>query len=248
MSKALNFEAIHTSWLPCIEKALAEMDQAYLDSLETHSDWLPGPTQVFNAFQMPVTNVKTLLLGESPYPRAASANGYAFWDANVDGIWSDTGFTKPVNRATSLRNFIKMLLVTEGALSPEDTTQPAIAALNKQNYVTTLTELFQNMQNQGFLLLNASLVLSDRPVAKEAAYWQPLLKCVLHFLNEQEHDIELLLFGKIAQKIAPLLKELDFSSLISEHPYNVSFIHNQEVGRHFKPLSLLINMPKTLKS
>ena len=45
------------------------------------------------------------------------ANGYAFWDAAVNELWSDNGLSKAVNRATSLRNFIKMLLVTEGALS-----------------------------------------------------------------------------------------------------------------------------------
>ncbi|MCD8542804.1 MAG: hypothetical protein LRY69_05290 [Gammaproteobacteria bacterium] len=94
-----------------MEQALGRMDEQYLEFLLSDTRWLPGMDKVFNAFMLPFEQVNYILLGESPYPRAASANGYAFWDQSVGEIWSTNGLSKSVNRATSLRNFIKMLLV-----------------------------------------------------------------------------------------------------------------------------------------
>src|SRR5690349_3968920 len=108
--------SVHPSWQSCLHSALQSMDKAYLDALASTPDWLPGPDKIFNAFSLPVSKVNYLLFGESPYPRAASANGYAFWDAAVSDLWSPQGLSKKVNRATSLRNFLKMLLVAEGLL------------------------------------------------------------------------------------------------------------------------------------
>ena len=58
--------------------------------------------------------VNYVLFGES-LPRRASANGYAFWDAAVK-IMVSFGNSKTVNRATSLLNILKMLLIAEGCL------------------------------------------------------------------------------------------------------------------------------------
>src|SRR5579872_5478996 len=96
-----NLEAADISWHACIKQGLAEMDPLYLETLYTDNQWLPGSQNIFNAFSLPVAKVNFLLLGESPYPRAASANGYAFWDAAVKELWSETGLSKSVNRATS---------------------------------------------------------------------------------------------------------------------------------------------------
>lgn len=158
--------SVHPSWQPLMDEALATLDPDYLRDLLSRSDWLPGAHQLLNAFSIPQSSVKVVLFGESPYPRATSANGYAFWDEAVGDLWSATGLSKPVNRATSLRNILKMLLVADGRLSPQDTSQAAIAALDKSDLVQTSTEFFQHCLQQGFLLLNASLVLQDRPPQK----------------------------------------------------------------------------------
>ena len=68
------------------------------------------------AFQRDRAGVRYLLIGESPYPRRASANGIAFYDAAVDSLWSEQGLSKAVNRATSLRNIVKTALLAEGLL------------------------------------------------------------------------------------------------------------------------------------
>ena len=182
-----------------------------------------------------MSKTEYLLLGESPYPRAESANGYAFWDANVHELWSEKGLSKAVNRATSLRNLMKMLLFAREDLS-DDFSQLAISGVDKSSLVHTIDELFQNMINSGFLLLNASLVLSQERVSYDARHWKIFIDCVLHQLSELKPSIKLLLFGKIATQIE---QKEQFECLIAEHPYNISFITNSKVIDFFKPLDLL---------
>src|SRR5690348_5345377 len=113
MRELFNLQAADPSWQQCLAEALTKMDSAYLEELYANAHWLPGSKNIFNAFSLPVSKTNYVLFGESPYPRAVSANGYAFWDAAVNQLWSDTGLSKTVNRATSLRNIIKMLLIAE---------------------------------------------------------------------------------------------------------------------------------------
>lgn len=234
----LNQCPIHPSWQPVLTAALQTLPTGYLDRLNGQSDWLPGSEKIFSAFSLPKTAVRYILMGESPYPRAESANGYAFWDDAVDVIWSKTGLSKPVNRATSLRNWIKMLLVAQGYLTGEQLSQQAIAHLDKSHLVQTLPELFANFLDNGFLLLNASLVLSPTDsVASTAAIWRPFLDTILADLANT--DTKLLLFGNIAKQIQALPVAKEFTQLLAPHPYNLSFIQTNNVLQLFSQLSLL---------
>ncbi|MGE3920608.1 MAG: uracil-DNA glycosylase [Gammaproteobacteria bacterium] len=230
---------IHPSWNQILETALSQMDQTYLKELLASDDWLPGSQQIFNAFRLPLHKTRYILFGESPYPRAHSANGYAFWDAHVETIWSPTGLSATVNRATSLRNFIKMLLIAEGLLSPQNTSQEAIAIINKEKLVQTANDFFTNFLNHGILLLNASLVLSKKPVQFDAKQWRPFMNALLHSLVQQKKDIQLILFGNIAKAINQLPSANYFKQFHSEHPYNISFITNPNVIEFFKGFKLL---------
>lgn len=239
-----NLVDIDSSWHPILKQALKSMDPVYLKSLTTNSHWLPGQKNIFNAFKLPLSNTRYILFGESPYPRPTSANGYAFWDAAVTSIWSDTGMTKPVNKATSLRNFLKMLMICKQSLSEDDTSQAAIAALDKSRWIQDLNALFNNMLSEGFLLLNASLVLSDRPVPQESRYWEPFIISILKELSLQNTSIQLILFGKIAEKLQKFEATKAFKCLTAEHPYNISFIKHPAVQNFFKPFNLLENRDK----
>ena len=237
---ATAFAPIHPEWTPLVEDCLDHVDGDYLAQLNDGQAWLPGMTSLFNAFSIPLSETHTLLLGESPYPRIQSANGFAFWDAAVDGLWSDKGLSKQVNRATSLRNFIKMLLHAEGLLD-NDFSQSTIAQINKSGLVSSIDQLFKNCLNRGFLLLNSSLVLSSRPMRYDAKAWQPFIIRLLALISETKPDIKLLLFGRIAQDIHKHCPK-QLSILQAEHPYNISFINNPDVLKFFAPLHLLKSM------
>lgn len=238
----LNLNTIHPSWLPCIAKSLLKMDQNYLALLENETNWLPGKEKIFNAFSEPLDNLKFILFGESPYPRQVSANGYAFWDDSVLNLWSETGLDKKVNRATSLRNIIKMLLVAGGHLPAGQTTQENIATLDKSNLVQTSQALFQRLLDHGFLLLNATPVLHPRHImspSRDAKAWTPFMHELLMTIIEKKPDVCFLLLGNIAGKIDKILGNYAVKKIYAEHPYNISFITNPIILNFFAPLQLL---------
>lgn len=229
-------EQAHPDWQEMVTNALTTVDNNYLRQLQQESGWLPGWGRIFAAFSQPIPTRPFILLGESPYPRAQSANGYAFWDEAVQALWSSSGLSKQVNRATSLRNIIKMLLLTRGDLTVQDTSQTAIAALDKTHYWHTAAQFFTGMLKQGFVLLNATLVYHEGEVAYHAKHWRPFLDSLLEQLVQSRPQTQLVLFGKIAALLGNTKR---FACVVAEHPYNLSFIHNKAVHDFFKPFDLL---------
>jgi len=237
---ALNYNVIHPSWRIHFERALKKIDSHYLNLLIDNNNWLPGPEKIFNAFSQPLEQVQYVLFGESPYPREESANGYAFWDAAVKELWSEKGLAKKVNRATSLRNIVKMLLVADGKLTQTQTTQEAIAQIDKSRYVQTNDAFFQNLLRHGFLLLNATLVLQQaQPPQVDAKNWLPFINDILQTILQERPQANIILFGKIASAIEPLLPAQKPRTLHAEHPYNLSFISNPDVINFFHDMHLL---------
>ena len=228
-------EQAHPEWHDLLNQALKAVDPEYLQQLPVAEHYLPAFKSLLAAFNLPLTSTRYILLGESPYPRAKSANGYAFWDAAVGSLWSPTGLSKDVNRATSLRNLIKMLLYARGDLQ-DDFSQDAIARLDKSQYVQTASQLFGALIQHGFLLLNASLVYSEGKIPYHARQWRPFMHSLLNQLADYNPDLQLILFGRIAAQVPEANL---FPSLCAEHPYNISFITNPEVVAFFKPLDLL---------
>jgi uracil-DNA glycosylase len=130
---------------------------------------------------------------------------------------------------------MKMLLCARADLD-NDLSQSAIAQVDKTNLVQTGSELFQGFIARGFLLLNASLIYSDGKVNYHARNWQPFMRHLLKSLAKQNQTIQLILLGRIAKQVP---EAAIFPKLVAEHPYNISFITNQEVLEFFKPMDLL---------
>jgi uracil-DNA glycosylase len=243
----------HPSWRPVLTEglnAMADADPTYLQTLASDA-YLPTEGRIFAAFTLPLDAVRCVLVGEGPYPRAQSATGVCFMDGAVESLWSEKGLSKQVNRATSLRNFMKMLLVSDGLLTSGNTSGEAIAGISLKAraigspFIQTLTELQANLTRHGFLLLNAALVYrADVPPVKEARAWQPFLKTVLSALATQAEKSglplpTLVLWGKIAEQLGALDVTGRFPAAVSEHPYNLSFIDNQTMQNLFRPMHLL---------
>ncbi|WP_416348534.1 uracil-DNA glycosylase [Glaciimonas sp. Gout2] len=246
-------EVADPSWRPILLEGLSAMAALYPDYLPdlVRSDFLPTQGRLFAAFALPLDEVEYVLVGEGPYPRDASATGVCFMDGAVGALWSEKGLSKPVNRATSLRNFMKMLLVADGQLNIERTAGDAMVgvALQAQNSasatIQTLAELQKNLTAKGFLLLNATLVFrSSVPPVKEAKPWLPFLQVVLrgladHSVNASPELPTLVLWGKIAEQVNALAVAAQFPKMMAEHPYNLSFIGNARMQGLFGPMHLL---------
>lgn len=243
-------ELAHPSWRPTLLDgldAVAERDPDYLPNLAQDS-FLPTEGRIFAAFALALDQVRYVLVGEGPYPRERSATGVCFMDGAVEGLWSEKGLSKQVNRATSLRNFIKMLLVANGMLSAENTSGDALAHVSLKAraigspFIQTLTELQANLTRHGFLLLNAALVFRPHvPPIKEARAWQPFVRVVLAALTRRAdgEPPTLVLWGKIAEQLNALDTAHPLPKAVSEHPYNLSFIENETMQQLFGSMRLL---------
>jgi uracil-DNA glycosylase len=238
------------SWQPVLRRGLAAVGAADADYLERLAQdvYLPTNHRLFAAFAQPLDAVKYVLVGEGPYPREASATGVCFMDGAVDALWSPAGLSKQVNRATSLRNFMKMLMVADGLLKPESTTGVAVAEVAQSaqaadsHFIQTQPELQHNLHANGFLLLNAALVFRPHvPPLKEAKAWRPLLAVVLEALASRagQPAPTLVLWGKIAAWLEELSAVSHFPRAVAEHPYNLSFIKNKDMQQLFGPMRLL---------
>lgn len=234
------------SWRPTLEAgldALMRANPGYLAALAV-DDYLPTGNRLFAAFAQPLDRVRYVLVGEGPYPRAESATGVCFMDGAVGELWSENGLSKPVNRATSLRNFMKMLLVADGQLQPGvtggDAMAPVARAARAGGAILTLAELQERLTGNGFLLLNAALVFRKHVApAIDARAWQPFLQTVLAALAGRAAPPTLVLWGKIAEQLKKLPETAKFPQAVAEHPYNLSFIENAEMLRLFGPMRLL---------
>ncbi|MFJ7566719.1 uracil-DNA glycosylase [Herminiimonas sp. NPDC097707] len=246
-------DAADASWRPILLAgldAVHKISPDYLPALAA-DEYLPDGGRLFAAFAQPLDAVHYVLVGEGPYPRAASATGVCFMDGAVSSLWSEKGLSKQVNRATSLRNFMKMLLVADGQLAIEQTTGDALAGVSSKaqaapaSIIQTLPELQANLTRHGFLLLNAALVFRTHvPPVKEARAWLPFLQTVLAALADRAEDAgktspTLVLWGKIAVQLEAFPESARFPKKVSEHPYNLSFIGNQVMQDLFGDMQLL---------
>jgi uracil-DNA glycosylase len=237
----------HPSWRPVLERglnAIAAANTAYLPELAL-DNYLPTELRLFAAFQQPLDQVRYVLVGEGPYPRAESATGVCFMDGAVKSLWSEEeggGLSKPVNKATSLRNFMKMLLVADGQLEESNTAGEALAACSARAKsgaaIQTLAEMQERLHGHGFLLLNASLVFRPHVApAKDAKAWLPFFDTVMQALAAKQP--KLILWGKIAEQLNKLPSVQALPQIVAEHPYNLSFIANKEMQALFGPMELL---------
>ncbi|OQX74800.1 MAG: uracil-DNA glycosylase [Campylobacteraceae bacterium 4484_4] len=229
---------IHPSWHPIVEEAMRALDPAYLKFLETDENYFPDRENLFNAFKtLPLEKARYILFGQDPYPRRESALGYAFIDGKVGRIFEQRGLSKAVNRATSLRNFIKMVLLCEGELK-EDLSKEAIARIDTSKYIQSIHQLRQNFEKNGILLLNMGLIFTDKKESrKHIKAWRGFIASLLRSL--QNRDISLILFGKAAAEIEQFTEAKGYEKMILPHPYNLSFITDERAHRLFGPMHLL---------
>ena len=230
---------VGNDWYDILVDAMAEMDYTYLKFLETNKEYIPDKNVFLNAFQrLSYGKTRYVLFGQDPYPRKESAIGEAFIDGAVTDLWSATGLSKAVNRATSLRNIMKMLLLTHGYLSDSGITQKEIAKIDKTGLISSILDLRDNFVKNGVLLLNTSLVFtSSKDTMFHTAKWKPFIRRILAALDD---DVVLILLGNFAKRyVGGLTEARKFKKVEFDHPFNMSFVRSSEVQSFFKRFGLI---------
>ena len=138
--------------------------------------FLPPPTQVLRALGTPLANVRVLIVGQDPYPTPGHSVGLAF---AVDGA------TRPLPR--SLNNIFKELQSDLGiAPSPHGD--------------------LSAWANQGVLLLNRVLTVAPGAAGSHRRRgWETVTESVISALAARNQPLVSVLWGKDAQRLAPLL-------------------------------------------
>jgi len=231
---------IHPSWKEIVSSSLLSLDKEYQDFLKNDKNYFPDKNNFLNAFKtLPLEKTRYILFGQDPYPRKESAGGYAFIDMKVKTLFApDGGFSKEVNKATSLRNMMKMFLLCDGKLK-DDFSKDAIKKIDTKNYINSIEELKQNFEKNGVLLLNTALIFTSKDGTKyHAKMWKPFIETLLKKISN--HDIKLILFGNISKEIEKVQSAKSFQTIQLPHPYNISFITNQDAHNLFCPMKLLL--------
>ncbi len=231
---------VDPSWQSIVEKSYSKFRPQYRYFLENDKKYFPSYDNFLNAFKtLPLEKTRYILFGQDPYPREQSAIGYAFIDGAVGEIFSENGLSKSVNRATSLRNFIKMLLVSKGILSEDDTTPNAIKRVDKKNLISNIMDLKENFEKSGVLLLNISLIFTNKKDTRlHVKEFLPFISELLKLLEGR--DIGLIMLGNISKEIQKKIPySKNFKIFEAMHPYNISFIKDSSVRDFFGTMSLL---------
>ena len=228
-----------SSWETILSEAYASLEADYQRFLEEDESYFPSKENYLNAFNtLPKEKVKYILFGQDPYPRKESAGGYAFIDTKVQNLFSASGLSKEVNRATSLRNFMKMALVASERLTSDDTSQEAITKLDKTQLIDSIEDLRINFEKNGVLLLNTALIFTDKKSTKKhVKAWKPFVQTLLNALEDDAP--KLILFGTHAKDLKKQFSLDKFETIEMEHPYNHTFISNPKALELFGPMHLL---------
>jgi len=227
----------HPSWHKILKASFEALPEEYQEFIKHDKRYFPDKDNFLNAFKLPLLETKYILFGQDPYPRAESAIGYAFIDGKVKSLYGENGFSKEVNRATSLRNFMKMAFLCEGELS-DDFSKEAVIMIDKTPYINSIMTLKENFEKNGVLLLNMALIFTSKEESKKhVKAWDAFVRALL--LQLQNREIGLILFGKMAEVLEKVEEAKPFKKYSMPHPYNISFITDERAHRLFKPMHLL---------
>ncbi|WP_313812058.1 uracil-DNA glycosylase [Glutamicibacter sp.] len=185
---------IADDWVPVLRPLDLKLRAIAIDLAARSSSGehlLPAPNVMLRALQIPLAKVKVVAIGQDPYPTVGHAIGLAFAaEASV----------RPLPR--SLANIYKEL---ESDCGIE---RAAHADLS-------------SWHTQGVLLLNQALSVSAGNAGAHLKIgWTEVIEAVVAALNERATPPVALLWGKHAQKMAPLMDRMP--QLASAHPSPLS--------------------------
>lgn len=164
----------------------------------------PDPNDIFNAFQFtPLSKVKAVILGQDPYHNNGQAHGLCF-------------SVKPdVEIPPSLVNIYRELNEDLGCEIPNN------------GYL-------KKWADQGVMLLNTVLTVRAHAAnSHQGIGWETFTDAAIQILNEEDHPIVFLLWGRPAQSKKAMLTNPNHLILEAPHPSPLSAYRGFFGCRHF---------------
>lgn len=148
-------------------------------------------------------NVRIIIVGQDPYPRAESAVGISFLDGAVESFQSP-------RLAPSMKHILQAILVSRKLMNPQDNVDKMRAVL-KENISETQTEWFTSLATQcGVLWLNRSLTFGGKDpktLQMHLTFWKPVIETILEEVVQARvgSGLIVLLWGAKAADLRPTL-------------------------------------------
>ena len=157
------FNNVHESWVPLLHSlAYKEPLVSFLNSLNEIS-YQPEYKKIFKVFEMPVEDIKLVILGQEPYPRPGDAIGTAYAVSEKSVM--------PV----ILRNIEKELYKTEG-----------IRIMNDDNDIVDQSwKTLNHWTEQGVFLLNTALTVETANAGSHLKYWKEFTDMIISFISHE---------------------------------------------------------------
>lgn len=174
-----------------VEQDIRAMGAFLRDELGQGHQYLPAGGHVLRAFQRPLSDVKVLIVGQDPYPTPGHSIGLAF---------SVEPHVRPLPR--SLSNMYKELRADLGI---EPAPHGDLSAWS----------------DQGVLLLNRVLTVRPGETGSHRSMgWEAITETAIKALAGRNRPLVAILWGREAQKLAPMLG--DTPRIESAHPSPLS--------------------------
>lgn len=161
---------------------------------------------VFRAFDgIDPSQVRCVLIGQDPYPALSRATGRSFEQGDLDA-WAG----KAGSVASSLRGLLRMLVAARtGDASVLKMSWADFVAFIATIRIESPTDLFDHLQSQGVLCLNAGLTLTRyRPggapeqTKGHIPFWKPVVGQVLRSIaTRNTGHVVFLCLGRFAQNL-----------------------------------------------
>ena len=164
------FKNVHESWIPLLHSlAHKESMVNFLESLNQMS-FQPAIDKIFKVFEMPVKDIKVVLLGQDPYPIPGAAVGLSY------------AVTEKTKMPIILRSMEKEIYHTKG-----------IRVLNDENDIVDQSwRTLNHLSEQGVFLLNKTLTVETGSAGSHTKYWKEFTDNVISYISEENPCIWLL--------------------------------------------------------
>ncbi len=165
------------SWKPILDQYDFQIDRLYESTIPIY----PPKEQVFRVFEMPVQDIRIVLLGQDPYHGEGQAHGLSF--SVPEGV-----ATPP-----SLQNIFKELK----------------RSFPERNYTFPNGDLTAWFQREKIFLFNASLTVLQGAAGSHMNLWKEFTDDVIKYIDEQNPNCVFLLLGNFAKAKAQIITKKD---------------------------------------
>lgn len=169
------YDEFHESWHPVIDK----WESVLLKKINRCGTIYPPKEFIFRVFQMPLEDIKVVILGQDPYHGAGQAMGLAF------------SCNENMKLQPSLRNIFKELC----------------ANFPKRKYKFITNDLSRWHNEEGIFLFNVALIVRESEPGSFLSEWRNFANAIIKYISDYNEKCVFLLMGKPAQNKGILIED-----------------------------------------